>query len=39
MKGNELYVRATITSDQPPVDPSFENQLQQAWTQPVGWQK
>ncbi len=39
MKGNELYLRATITSDQPPVDPSFDGQFQQAWTQPVGWEK
>lgn len=38
MTGNELYVRAVITSDQPHVDPSFKDQKQQAWTQPVGWQ-
>lgn len=37
MKGNELYVRAIVTSSQPHEDPSFENQKQQAWTQPVGW--
>ncbi len=35
--GNELYVRAVVTSSQPANDPSFENQKQQAWTQPVGW--
>ena len=34
-----LYVRAVITSDQSPRDPSFEGQFKQAWTQPVGWRK
>ncbi|MEO1526117.1 MAG: hypothetical protein AAFX06_11820 [Planctomycetota bacterium] len=38
MKPGELYVRARITSEQSHPDPSFENQKQQAWTQPVGWQ-
>jgi hypothetical protein len=37
MTGKELYVRAVVTSDQPHVDPSFADQKQQAWTQPVGW--
>jgi hypothetical protein len=37
LTGDELYVRATITSSQPPGNPSFEGQKQQAWTQPVGW--
>ncbi|MFK8111942.1 MAG: PHP domain-containing protein [Rubripirellula sp.] len=37
MTGKELYVRAVITSSKPHVDPSFDDQLQQAWTQPVGW--
>jgi hypothetical protein len=37
MRGDELYIRAVVTSDQPPTDPSFEGQQQQAWTQPVGW--
>jgi len=37
LTGDELYVRAVVTSDQPPVDPSFEGQKRQAWTQPVGW--
>ena len=36
-KGNELYVRARVTSDQPVNDPAFENQTRQAWTQPVGY--
>ena len=39
MTGDELYVRALVTSDQPHVDPSFKDQMQQAWTQPVGWSK
>lgn len=39
LTGNELYVRALVTSDKPPVNPSFKGQLQQAWTQPVGWEK
>jgi hypothetical protein len=37
LTGDELYVRAVVTSTKPPVDPSFEDQRQQAWTQPVGW--
>ncbi len=36
-QGNELYVRAVVTSSQDAVDPSFDQQKQQAWTQPVGW--
>jgi hypothetical protein len=27
-----------VTSDQPAVNPSFEGQMKQAWTQPVGWE-
>jgi hypothetical protein len=38
LKGDELYVRAVINSDQPPTDPSFKKQVEQAWTQPVGWE-
>jgi len=37
LQGDELYVRAVVTSSKPPVDPSFDDQKQQAWTQPVGW--
>ncbi|TWU44496.1 hypothetical protein Poly51_60620 [Rubripirellula tenax] len=37
MNGQELYVRAVITSSKPHDDPSFSDQKQQAWTQPVGW--
>ena len=35
LTGEELYVRAVVTSDQPPENPSFPNQKAQAWTQPV----
>ena len=38
LTGNELYVRAVVTSTKPPTHPSFKKQLQQAWTQPVGWE-
>ncbi len=37
LTGNELYVRAVVTSSLDHVDPSLKNQKQQAWTQPVGW--
>lgn len=37
-KGDELYVRAVVTSSEPPENPSFEGQKRQAWTQPVGWE-
>lgn len=36
--GEELYVRAVVTSSLPPHDPAFKGQRQQAWTQPVGWE-
>ena len=39
LKGNELYVRAVVTSSAAAADPSFEGQKQQAWTQPVGWER
>ena len=32
-----LYVRATITSSRDHPNPSFEEQKEQAWVQPVGW--
>jgi hypothetical protein len=38
LTGGELYVRAVVTSSRPHVDPSFDGQQQQAWTQPVGWE-
>ena len=39
LSGKELYVRAVVTSTKPHHDPSFEDQRQQAWSQPVGWQE
>ena len=39
LTGKELYVRAVVTSSLPHVDPSFDGQLRQAWTQPVGWER
>jgi hypothetical protein len=39
LKGNELYVRAVVTSTKPHPNPSFQDQREQAWTQPVGWQE
>ncbi len=36
-KGDELYVRAVVTSSKPHVDPTLPDQTEQAWTQPVGW--
>ena len=38
MNGDELYIRATVTSDKPPSNPTTESPLKKAWTQPVGWQ-
>ena len=37
IEGNELFVRAVVTSDRPHPNPSFKNQKEQAWTQPVFW--
>jgi hypothetical protein len=34
LQGDELYVRAVVTSSRAHGNPSFENQRQQAWTQP-----
>lgn len=39
LTGKELYVRAVVTASKKHHDPSFADQDQQAWTQPVGWQK
>jgi hypothetical protein len=38
LTGEELYVRAVVTSTEPPENPSFPDQRRQAWTQPVGWE-
>lgn len=35
LKGDEWYVRATVTSSRAHPDPSFPGQRKQAWTQPV----
>lgn len=35
LTGDELYVRAVVTSSRPHPDPSFKDQKEQAWTQPV----
>ena len=37
LTGKELYVRATITSNKAPDNPSSESPFGKAWTQPVGW--
>lgn len=39
LTGNELYVRAVVTSSQRHTNPSYKDQRKQAWTQPVGWQR
>lgn len=37
LTGNELFVRAVVTSSRLHPDPSFPEQREQAWTQPCGW--
>jgi hypothetical protein len=37
LTGDELYVRALITSSQAPKNPLDQTQKAKAWTQPVGW--
>ena len=37
LTGEELYVRATVTSSRAHPNPSFDGQREQAWVQPVGW--
>jgi hypothetical protein len=39
LTGTELYTRAIVYSDKAPQNPSFEGQVKQAWTQPVGWDR
>lgn len=36
MRGDELYVRAVVTSSRKPEVPTTEAEFQQAWTQPMG---
>lgn len=35
LTGDELYVRAVVTSSAPPSNPVFDDQKKQAWTQPM----
>ncbi len=37
LTGDELYVRAVVTSSRSHPNPSYPDQHEQAWTQPVGW--
>jgi hypothetical protein len=37
LSGDELYVRAVVTSRKPHPRPTFKGQTEQAWTQPIGW--
>lgn len=37
LDGSELYVRAVVFSNRAPVDPVWQGQLEQAWTQAFGW--
>ena len=38
LSGKELYVRAVVTASTPHPDPTYDDQFEQAWTQPVGWE-
>lgn len=37
--GKELYFRATVVSSKPHPNPSFKDQTEMAWVQPMGWKK
>ncbi|MFC1757968.1 endonuclease/exonuclease/phosphatase family protein [Planctomycetota bacterium] len=37
LTGDELFVRAAITSNKAPDSPTSESPLEKAWTQPIGW--
>ncbi len=37
LTGKELYVRAVVHASNTPANPIWKDQVQQAWTQPVGW--
>lgn len=39
MPDDALYLRATVTSSRKHPNPSFPEQMEQAWIQPVGWEK
>lgn len=36
---DDLYVRAVVTSSRAHPNPSYPDQAEQAWTQPVGWRE
>lgn len=38
-RGDELYVRAVVTSSRAPANPSYAGQKAKAWTQPAGWRE
>ena len=39
LTGKELYVRAVVSATNAPANALWKGQVQQAWTQPVGWKK
>ncbi len=39
LTGEELYVRAVVTSSEDHDNPSMKDQKKQAWTQPFGWRE
>lgn len=39
LEGDELYVRAVVNSSRDHPNPSYKDQCEQAWTQPVGWER
>jgi len=38
LDGTELYVRAIVVSSRPHPNPSWSGQVEQAWSQPFGWE-
>jgi len=34
-RGDELYVRAVVTSSRPQASPATEGEVEQAWVQPI----
>ncbi len=39
LTGKELFVRAHVLSSRPHPNASFKGQVEEAWTQPVGWER
>jgi hypothetical protein len=39
LTNDDLYVRAVVTSSRAHPNPSYKDQREQAWTQPVGWRE